>query len=630
MKVKRLLPVIMALLMFGGVAFAGCTPKNDSGNGQQTEKPSDGEKPEDGEKPSEGEKPEDGEKPGGTQHVHDYEGQPIEKGDENGHYQVCKGEDCNEKKVVAHTYTTHKVTCDYCDYHNPKATTLKGWDGTDTGFTDDGVSQIYVVGDSTLCDYNKSPQKFDTNRFLPRYGYGTQLHEYFNYTSENVVNLAISGRSAVSLMGEDNYTTLVNSIGEGDYLIIGFGHNDEKLEPNRFGDPEGKIDEPVTDRGDSWKYILNENYIKLAKHRGATPILCTPIVRYDAKGEYTGNYVHDTDYGNYPKAIKELGEATDTTVVDLTTITKTVWTAAGNDAKYFHSVNKYAGDIVSAPYGATVLPDFESIDGTHVNKFGAKMIAYQLANALKSTPLASIVKDNITAPVKTDATYTDAINQEYVQSTYSSFVPENNEAVKVTDGWYKTAFGDLGGSYSESKLTATYDSEKFTVSYSNKGKIASSGDGLAAIFKQLSVNDDFTITAHAKVTTYDASTSKKQAAFGIMLRDDIYINYADTALKSDYVTAGALTKENAADYANFSRKDGSVKNGEALTAEVAVGTEVDLEMTKAGNKVTVKFGDVSSEFTVGLNSVDSNYMYLCLFANRGLTVEFTNVNFALA
>ena len=150
------------------------------------------------------------------EHTHDYEGQPIIAGDASGHYQECKVSGCTEKKVVAHTYAQHKATCDYCTYHNPVATTFTGWDGTDNGFTDDHVSKIYVVGDSTVCDYNLSPQKFDSDRFLPRYGYGTQLHEYLNFTAENVVNLAISGRSAVSLMGEAHYQTLVKSIAEGD------------------------------------------------------------------------------------------------------------------------------------------------------------------------------------------------------------------------------------------------------------------------------------------------------------------------------------------------------------------------------------------------------------------------------
>ena len=626
MKLKRVLPLVMSLCMVGGAfaGLAGCN--NDGGSGS-------------------------GGGEGGDTHTHNYQwkdngdGTHSEKcqstvgtcdapvrGNAETHADGDNDGECDKCGAAVssgghtHTYTQHKATCDTCDEPNPLATTFKGWDGTDKGFTDDGVSKVYVVGDSTVCDYNLSPQKFDADRFLPRYGYGTQLHEYLNYTADKIVNLAISGRSAVSLMGEPNYQTLVNSIGEGDYLIIGFGHNDEKLEPNRFGDPLGKINEAVTDRGDSWKYILNENYIKLAKARGATPILCTPIVRYDSKGEYTGNNIHNTSYGDYPVALKELGEETNTTVVDLTTITKTVWQAAGENVGYFHSVSKYAGDIVSAPYGESVLPDFESIDGTHINKYGAKMVAYQLANALKTTSVSSIVKEGITAPVRTDE-YIGAINQDYVQKAYSSFNPASNEGNKVTGDWYKTAFGDLGGSFSNGNLTATYASDKFTVSYAGKGKIANGGDGMAAIFQQIGKDENFTITAHAKVTAFDSSVSVKQAGFGIMLRDDIYMNQAVTSLKSAYVTAGALTKEGT-DAVNFSRTESTSPNGDNLSFEIAKDTEVDLEMTKTGNTVKVKFGTVEKTFTTDtLFTVDGDYIYLCLFANRGLTVEYSNVSF---
>ena len=627
MKVKRILPMVLSLCMIGGTfaGLAGCTDKGGDGgdnptpghqhnytlwqdNGDGTHSP----------KCSNSADPEcDAPVKTSEKSAHDY-----------GTGTTCV--QCGSAKPSGgehtHTYTQHKVTCDTCDEPNPVATTFKGWDGTNNGFTDDGISKVYVVGDSTVCDYNLSPQKFDADRFLPRYGYGTQLHEYLNYSAENVVNLAISGRSAVSLMGEPNYQTLVNSIGEGDYLIIGFGHNDEKLELNRFGDPLGNINEPVTDRGDSWKYILNENYIKLAKARGATPILCTPIVRYDSKGEYNGNYIHNTSYGDYPAALKELGEETNTTVVDLTTLTKTVWMEAGADVGYFHSVSKYAGDIVSAPYGSTVLPDFDSIDGTHINKYGAKMVAYQLANALKTTSVSSIVKEGITAPVKADE-YVGAINQNYVKKEYSSFNPANNEGNKVTGDWYRTAFGDLGGSFSSSNLTATYAADKFTVSYAGKGKIANGGDGMAAIFQQIGKDENFTITAHAKVTAFDSSVSVKQAGFGIMLRDDIYMNLTVTALKSAYVTAGALTKDGK-DAVNFSRTEDTSPNGADLSFEIAKDTEVDLEMTKTGNTIKVKFGTVETTFTTEkLTTVDSDYMYLCFFANRGLTVEYSNVNF---
>ena len=40
--------------------------------------------------------------------------------------------------------------------------------------------KIFVVGDSTVCDYSEKPD----NYYLQRYGYGTQLYNYLNLESK--------------------------------------------------------------------------------------------------------------------------------------------------------------------------------------------------------------------------------------------------------------------------------------------------------------------------------------------------------------------------------------------------------------------------------------------------------------
>ncbi len=389
----------------------------------------------------------------------------------------------------------------------------------------------------------------------------------------------------------------------------------------------GNTTDPVTDRGDSWKYILNENYLKLAKHRGATPILCTPIVRYNANGTYEGNTIHDTSFGNYPAALKELGTETNTTVVDLTTLTKNLWTEAGANAKYFHSHGSYAGEIKTPPYDGTEEP--KGIDGTHINKYGAKAVAYEFATALKGTSLASIVKEGITKPTK-EAEYLGAIKQDYVKIPYASFDPAQNESRKVNGDWYKAAMGVIGtDSVTDSNFNMSYAADKYTIACGNNGKIQSGSDGFGAIFMKLKASDNFTISAHVKVTAY-GTASAKQAAFGIMLRDDVYLDVKDDALSSNYVTAGVLTNDGTGnnDTAAFSRTGGKLTKGDSLGAEVAVNSEYDISMTKTGTTVTVTVGTVNKTFeNVNLGEVDELNMYLCLFANRSLTVEFTNVNF---
>jgi len=140
--------------------------------------------------------------------------------------------------------------------------------------TNDGTQKttVYLVGDSTVCNYEMAKE---SGRYYPRNGYGMWFDDYLN---ENVTvnNLALSGRSSKSFIKEKNYTTLKDNIKAGDYLVIGFGHNDQKTSLSYYTNPASEV---IHD--DSFKYYLYNYYVKLALDVGATPILCTPIIRVD-------------------------------------------------------------------------------------------------------------------------------------------------------------------------------------------------------------------------------------------------------------------------------------------------------------------------------------------------------------
>ena len=480
------------------------------------------------------------------------------------------------------------------------------------------TGKIYIVGDSTVCS-------FDDNYYLPRYGYGTQISKYINVADGNVENLALSGRSSKSFLTEENYTKLKNSIASGDYLIIGFGHNDEKSdEAERYTDPNGTYTQATTANGDSFAYVLYEKYIKVAAEKSATAILCTPIVRYDANGNYTGAKIHDTTSsdssgkgGDYAKAIKDLGAAVGVTVIDLTSLTKAVYAENNDEAKYFHAHTTYEGTKPNeTPAGR---------DDTHINEYGAKMVSYQFAQALLGTdcPLRESVKTDAVAPTKA-VDYTDAINKEYTRPDYTSFDPEANTENALGDGWYKTAMGDIGGASKIANYTIKLENGKFTVgNAAAEGKFAGASDGFAAAFMRIDVSKNFTATATATVTACENANS--QSGFGMMLRDDIYINTSATNIASNYVAAGIL-KDKAT---IFSRESGgSIKNAGTAPSAIAVGDKFALEINRVGQTVICKVAGSEKTFTdFDFVAVDNDYMYLCLFANRGFVVEFTDVSF---
>lgn len=487
-------------------------------------------------------------------------------------------------------------------------------------------TDLYVVGDSTLCSFE------DTTYFYPRYGYGTQLSNYLD-SKVTVKNLALSGRSSKSFTTESNYQTLINNLSQGDFLLIGFGHNDEKNDDAaRFTDAR----KPITDSS-SFKYSLYENYIKLAQEKGAIPILATPIVRASKSNDYTGSNGHITSSGDYRKAIVELGQEKDVDVIDLTTLTKNYYSEIGyNEAIYMHAITSGISNDE---------PNINSVDTTHLNIYGAKMVTYMFANELLNLddcPLTSYVKQNgLIKPTKEN----DLVkNSAYKYTGYSSPDLSSYNPVEhfktLSEGWYGTAFGDTGGDPNSTSngyiatetSTGTFKVGQYIEGGSSKGKFSSTSDGFAYLFRQVESDKNFTITAKAKVLT---TSSTKQAGFGLMLRDDAYLPTKDSAIKGNFIASGFLC-DSSSMTAIFSRDNDSklTKSNNTVASLYNVDDEAILSIERLGQKVTITIVYKEKTYTqeyldFPLTAKDSKYMYIGMFANRGTTIEFSEVTFTI-
>lgn len=239
--------------------------------------------------------------------------------------------------------------------------------------------KVFFVGDSTVCNYSN-----ELDRYIPRHGYGMHVGEYLN--GVEVCNLALSGRSSRSFLNEPEYKKLLADLSAGDFLVIGFGHNDEKHD-ERYTNPNEDISVPT-----SFKYHLYNYYIKIAQERNAKAILCTPICRLSTEKVYRGHSVHIEEYyenfqgGNYPETIRDLAKELSLPLVDMTNLTKEVYEKLGYEkAKLLHATNSL---------------DKNDIDGTHLNNYGASYLAYLFVKGLKSTnsELKEFIKDNIEEP----------------------------------------------------------------------------------------------------------------------------------------------------------------------------------------------------------------------------------------
>src|SRR5262245_16369085 len=85
------------------------------------------------------------------------------------------------------------------------------------------IPRLHLAGDSTMADKPTAPPN-------PEHGWGQLLPKFFKDPSM-VVNHAANGRSTRSFITEGRWQTLVDALRPGDWVIIQFAHNDEKIFP---------------------------------------------------------------------------------------------------------------------------------------------------------------------------------------------------------------------------------------------------------------------------------------------------------------------------------------------------------------------------------------------------------------
>lgn len=195
--------------------------------------------------------------------------------------------------------------------------------------------QVFIAGDSTASDYG--PER------APREGWGQQLQTFLD-DGYVVRNHAKSGRSSRSFVDEGWFDGMAAQMRAGDVLLIQFGHNDEKMEdPSRYNEPAKAFPEWLG------------RYLRLARDKGATPILITPV----ARRKFDRGQLLDT-HGAYPQAVRDLARREHVALIDLTASSMDWLRAQGDDA--------------SKPYFMHV-PAQQQADDTHFQTRGAVMVA---------------------------------------------------------------------------------------------------------------------------------------------------------------------------------------------------------------------------------------------------------------
>lgn len=228
--------------------------------------------------------------------------------------------------------------------------------------------KIFIAGDSTA-----SIKELDKR---PETGWGEKISLYFK-EDVTIVNAAQNGRSTKSFLNEGRLKAIEKEFVSGDYLIIQFGHNDEKIENvERYASPK-----------DYQKNL--EIFIESAKAKGVTPIILSSVSRrmfLDDKKTLDINAI-----GIYPRLALEVAKANKVLSFDIFKKSQKLYEELGfeDSEKLFLKLKK--GVHSNYPLGID--------DNTHFNDLGALIIASIIAEELLITKLP-IDKDKLLSLTK--------------------------------------------------------------------------------------------------------------------------------------------------------------------------------------------------------------------------------------
>ncbi len=234
---------------------------------------------------------------------------------------------------------------------------------------------VFMIGDSTMA--NKPLAKENQER-----GWGQMLPIYLQGKIK-VDNHAVNGRSSKSFMVEGRWDKVMEKLRPGDFVIIQFGHNDEKEKsPDRYTVPGGSFDDNL------------RRYVNDAKSKGATPILMNSIARRnfppnagldiasesddkqkDWKGKYPNEGVILVDtHGAYLDSPRNVAAETGVTFIDMNKLTHKLVQELGPSASRDLFMWIPADTYEFCPKG--------KIDNTHLNVLGGIMVSRLAVNAL--------------------------------------------------------------------------------------------------------------------------------------------------------------------------------------------------------------------------------------------------------
>ena len=220
------------------------------------------------------------------------------------------------------------------------------------------TTTVFLCGNSTVVDQEEEPWA----------SWGQMITRWFG-PQVVIANFAESGLSCTTFLAQLRLDKILSQLKKGDYVIVEFGHNDEK---------EKKA-------GDGAWYSYSRNlkiFADRVRAAGGNIIFCTPTARrsFDADGHIINTH------GDYPEAMKTVAQREQVPVIDLTRMSTTFYEALGVEG------SKRA--LVHYPANTFANQEKPLADNTHFNPYGAWEVAKMVVMGLKqiNSPLAAYLR----------------------------------------------------------------------------------------------------------------------------------------------------------------------------------------------------------------------------------------------
>jgi lysophospholipase L1-like esterase len=212
--------------------------------------------------------------------------------------------------------------------------------------------KILLAGDSTVA--NCPTQEY------PMSGWGAQLAPHV-HTWAAVHNFAKGGASTESFREEGLWGRLLAEAGDGDLVLLQFGHNDQK-KPHlaaRTG------------------YAANLRTMVSDVHAlGAQPVLCTSVERRHFLDGPPSDAALEESLEDYPEVVREIGLEFGLPVIDLNDWTRALYLRLGREGSQALFCHFAPGTHAFWPEGLT--------DNTHFSQQGAALVAEHVAGQLQA------------------------------------------------------------------------------------------------------------------------------------------------------------------------------------------------------------------------------------------------------